>query len=138
MKCLTGAEPARSSGDWCPVSLQWVLGLAIALMGPFGATAVAQGASATWRAATEKELQGLLPTRATVEKEHIETEMRTATGITDGHGQYIAGIVLITAGYAADGKYSHFIVTQVPIQVGDVALKPGEYVIGWDRQPESL
>jgi len=100
--------------------------------------AIAQGPSPTWRAATEKELQGLLPARATVEKEHIETEMRTATGITDGHGQYVAAIVLITAGYAADGKYSHFLVTQVPLQIGDVALKPGEYVLGWDRQPDSL
>ena len=102
------------------------------------AAAAAQSPNLKWRAATEKELQGLLPARATVEKEHIETEMRTATGITDGHGNYIAGIVLITAGYAADGKYSHYLVTQVPLQIGDISLKPGEYVLGWDRQPESL
>ncbi len=99
---------------------------------------VAQVPAPSWRAATEKELQGLLPARAAVEKEHIETEMRTASGITDGHGQYVAAIVLITAGYAADGKYSHYLVTQVPLQIGDVNLKPGEYVIGWEREPESL
>lgn len=98
----------------------------------------AQPTSAAWRAATEKELQGLLPARAAVEKEHIETEMRTASGITDGHGQYVAAIVLITAGYAADGKYSDYLVTQVPLQIGDIALQPGEYVIGWERDPNSL
>jgi hypothetical protein len=112
--------------------------VALVLFATASLRAGAQAPSTPWRAATEKELQGLLPARATVEKEHIETEMRTASGITDGHGQYIAGIVLITAGYAAAGKYSHFLVTQVPLQIGDIALKPGEYVFGWDRQPDSL
>lgn len=91
-----------------------------------------------WRAATPKELQALLPARATVEKEHIETEMRTASGITDGRGRYIAGLVLITAGYSADGKYSHFLVAQVPFQVGELALGAGEYVFGWQREGEAL
>lgn len=99
---------------------------------------VAQNSSTAWRAATVKELQGLLPAKATVEKEHIETEMRTASGITDGHDRYIAGVVLITAGYAADGKYSHFLVTQVTLQIGGVTLNPGEYVLGWDRRADSL
>jgi hypothetical protein len=106
--------------------------------GTIASGASAQSPNVAWRAATDKELQGLLPARAAVEKEHIETEMRTASGITDGHGQYVAGIVLITAGYAADGKYSHYLVTQVPLQIGDVNLRPGEYVLGWDRLPESL
>ena len=57
--------------------------------------ASAQSAAGGWRAATDKELKSLLPARATVEKEHIETEMRTASGITDGHGKFVAGIVLM-------------------------------------------
>src|SRR5579863_895876 len=84
----------------------------------------------TWRQATDAELASLLPARAPVEKEHIETEMRTASGIVDSRGRYIAGVVLITAGYSADGKYSHFLVVQAPIKIGGVALKPGEYVFG--------
>ena len=32
--------------------------------------------------------------------------MRTASGIVDERGHYIAGVVLLTAGYSADGKYS--------------------------------
>src|SRR3954452_3543685 len=86
-----------------------------------------------WRQATDAELASLLPARAPVEKEHIETEMRTASGIVNGHGRYIAGVVLLTAGYSADGKYSHYLTVQVPITIGGIALKPGEYVFGWDR-----
>jgi hypothetical protein len=87
-----------------------------------------------WRQATDAELAALLPARAPVEKEHIETEMRTASGITDSKGHFIAGVVLITAGYSADGKYSHYLVVQTPVRVGGVSLAPGEYVFGWERE----
>jgi len=92
----------------------------------------------TWRQATDAELAALLPARAPVEKEHIETEMRTASGIVDGRGRYIAGVVLITAGYSADGKYSHYLIVQAPIRVGGVALKPGEYAFGYSHAGEVL
>lgn len=94
--------------------------------------------STNWRIASNAELQALLPARATVQQEHIETEMRSASGVSDGHGKMIAGIVLITAGYSADGKYSHFFVTQVPIHIGDFTLPPGEYVFGWQRGDDLL
>jgi hypothetical protein len=87
-----------------------------------------------WRQASESELASLLPARATVEKEHIETEMRTATGIVDSHGRFIAGVVLLTAGYSAEGKYSHYLFVQAPIKIGGVQLKPGEYAFGWTRE----
>ena len=92
----------------------------------------------TWRQATDAELASLLPARAPVIKEHIETEMRTASGIVDGHGRYIAGVVLITAGYSAEGKYSHFLIVQSPIKVGGVDLKPGEYVFGYTHSGDDL
>ena len=57
-------------------------------------------------------------------------------GWDQGHG--IAGVVLITAGYSADGKYSHYFVSQVPLKVGDFLLPPGQYLIGWVRQQDSL
>lgn len=88
---------------------------------------------ASWRQATPSELATVLPSRAAVEKEHIETEMRTASGIVDERGRFIAGVVLITAGYSADGKYSHYLIVQAPMRVGDIALKPGEYAFGWTR-----
>ena len=50
----------------------------------------------------------------------------------------IAGVVLITAGYSADGKYSHYFVSQVPLKVGDFLLPPGQYLIGWVRGQDSL
>jgi hypothetical protein len=87
----------------------------------------------SWRQATDAELASLLPARAPVEKEHIETEMRTASGIVNAHGRFIAGVVLLTAGYSADGKYSHYLVVQAPVKIGEVSLKPGEYAFGWDR-----
>ena len=95
--------------------------------------------SKTWRAATPAELEGFLPARAPVEKEHIETEMRTATGIVDENGRMVAAVVLITAGYAAEGKYSHYLLTQVPLQIGDaVRLGAGAYVLGWSRTQDGL
>jgi hypothetical protein len=92
----------------------------------------------TWRQASDTELASLLPARAPVVKEHIETEMRTASGIVDGHGHYIAGVVLITAGYSAEGKYSHFLIVQSPIKVGGVDLKAGEYVFGYTHAGDVL
>src|SRR6202051_4104638 len=86
-----------------------------------------------WRSATTEELQAILPLRAPVEKERIETEMRTASGIVNSHGKAIAGVVLITAGYSADGKYSHYLIVQAPMRIGDIVLKPGEYAFGWTR-----
>jgi hypothetical protein len=86
-----------------------------------------------WRQATQAELSAALPSRAPVVNEHIETEMRTASGIVDEHGRVIAGVVLITAGYSADGKYSHYLIVQAPVRIGGVALAPGEYVFGWTR-----
>jgi hypothetical protein len=91
-----------------------------------------------WRAATSAELQGALPARAQVEKERIETEMRTASGIIDSHGKIIAGVVLITAGYSADGKYSHYLLVQSPMTIGEVSLPIGNYVLGWQRGDENL
>ena len=86
-----------------------------------------------WRQATPSELASVLPSRALVGPEHIETEMRTASGIVDSRGRFIAGVVLITAGYSADGKYSHYVMVQAPIRVEGIALEPGNYVFGWTR-----
>jgi hypothetical protein len=91
-----------------------------------------------WRSATTEELGSVLPLRAPVEKERIETEMRTASGIVNSHGRVIAGVVLITAGYSADGKYSHYLIVQAPITIAEVALAPGSYVFGWQRTDEGL
>jgi hypothetical protein len=91
-----------------------------------------------WRSATPEELRAVLPPRAPVEKERIETEMRTASGIVNSHGKVIAGVVLITAGYSADGKYSHYLLAQAPITIADISLAPGSYVFGWQRTEDSL
>ena len=88
---------------------------------------------AHWRAASEAELRKIIPARAPVIKENIETEFRTASGVTDGR-KFIAGVVMITAGYSAEGKYSHFMTTQVALKVGDLDLQPGDYVFGYQRK----
>lgn len=90
-------------------------------------------AQGKWRAASEKELAALLPARAPVEKEQIETDLRTASGVTNGKSKFFAAIVIITTGYAAEGKYSYFLTTQVPVKIGDFTLQPGEYVFGQRR-----
>jgi hypothetical protein len=99
---------------------------------------LAEAQKAAWRQATDAELASLLPARAPVEREHIETEMRTASGIVDSRGHFIAGVVLITAGYSAEGKYSHYLVVQAPVRIGGIALKPGEYVFGYEHTDEFL
>src|SRR3954469_2789457 len=105
--------------------------LSVALMlAAFGATVAA---AARWRAATADELRTVIPARAPVIKENIETEFRTASGVTDGRGKFIAGVVMITAGYSAEGNYSHYFVTQVPLDLGDLRLAPGQYVFGSKR-----
>jgi hypothetical protein len=107
--------------------------LLIQLIFMFSALVFASARDASWRQATDKELKEILPTRAPVEKERIETEFRTASGVTDGHGKFIAGILMITAGYSAEGKYSHFFVTQVPLKIANFSLSRGEYVFGSQR-----
>jgi hypothetical protein len=93
-------------------------------------------AMAAWRQATESELKAIIPARAPVEKERIETEFHTASGIANGKGKFIAGVVLITAGYAAEGKYSNFLIVQSAMKVGDLSLPAGEYVFGWRRKDD--
>src|ERR1700734_339348 len=108
------------------------------LLGAFLAASTLTAKAPAWRQATQTELAAVLPSRAPVISEHIETEMRTASGIVDSHGHYIAGVVMITAGYSADGKYSHFLIVQSPIKVGGVDLKPGEYVFGYTHAGDVL
>ena len=117
--------------------MKTLLILALTLASPIALVAQANHNSA-WRAASADELARALPARAPVEKERIETEMRTASGIINARGKLIAGVVLITAGYSADGKYSHYLLVQSPITIGEVALTPGSYVLGWERGEDVL
>ena len=111
-------------------SLLIMLGWTLSLSSPI---------AARWRTASEPELRKVIPARAPVIKENIETEFRTASGVTDGRGKFIAGVVIITAGYSAEGKYSHFFIAQVPVKVGDFSLEPGDYVFGYQRKtPDSI
>jgi len=97
------------------------------------ASGTVRGVRTRWRTATEPELRKLILARVPVIKENIETEFRTASGVTDGRGKSIAGVVMITAGYSAEGKYSHFFITQAPLKIGSMMLQPGEYVFGYQR-----
>ena len=118
---------------WKPIKKAISCGVLVLLLSP-----LAQSQKTAWRQATDAELASLLPARAQVEKEHIETEMRTASGIVNSRGHFIAGVLLITAGYSANGKYSHYLIVQAPVRIGGVALKPGEYVFGYEHTGEVL
>lgn len=118
----------------------WCLAMVclLPMVGTGGAQKSVQGRR-EWRAATPTELAAVLPARAPVEKERIETEMRTATGVIDGRGKVVAAVVLITAGYAANGKYSHYLLVQSPVRIGTNLLLPvGNYAIGWTRAQDGL
>lgn len=108
---------------------------------PSGTSARAQSTEhshAVWHAASEEELMQSIPARAPVQKERIETEMRSASGIVDERGHFTGGVVLITAGYSADGKYSHYLLVGTPLHMGSLSLRPGRYVFGWTRGGEGL
>jgi hypothetical protein len=92
--------------------------------------------SGGWRAMTESELESAIPERARVESERVETELRTASGVRDGAGRVIAGVVLITAGYSAEGKYSHYLTTQATLTTGELTLAPGEYTFAYRASPD--
>ena len=102
----------------------------VLMVSAFGVVAAA---AARWRSATADELRRVIPARAPVIKENIETEFRTASGVIDNRGRFIAGVVMITAGYSAEGKYSHFFLTQAPLRVGELELPAGQYVFGYTR-----
>lgn len=91
-----------------------------------------------WHQATEEELKTVIPARAPVLSERIETELRTASGIADNKGRIVAGVLLITAGYSANGKYSYFLLTQAPLRIAAKTLPPGNYLIGWTRSDTEL
>jgi hypothetical protein len=114
------------------------LHLAVTIVLSLAMTPAAIAQTEGWRTATADELKSVIPARAPVISERIETEFRTASGITDGDGHFIAGVVMITAGYSAEGKYSHFFLAQVPVRVGSIDLPAGEYVFGWTRSQDAL
>jgi hypothetical protein len=65
--------------------------------------------------------------------------MRSATGVIDSRGKVIAAVVLITAGYSANGKYYYYLLAQSPMRIGtNIELAPGAYAIGWTRAPDGL
>ena len=125
---------SRSLRSWMMAS---VLG-ACTVMRAQGVVPHAAAVHTVWRAASDDELGRALPARAPVQKERIETEMRTASGIVDDSGHMIAGVVLITAGYSADGKYSHYFQAERPIRFGVLLIRPGKYVSGWTRVQDRL
>ena len=128
---MTKALVLRSRRGFCVYALCAALSLCFTLP-------QASAQNGTWRTATAEELKSVIPARAPVISERIETEFRTASGITDGAGHFIAGVVMITAGYSAEGKYSHYFLVQAPIRVGAIDLPAGDYVFGWTRSQDAL
>jgi hypothetical protein len=106
--------------------MKFLIGAIIALAFTFSS------AAQDFRRMTGDELKKAVPAKAPVIKENIETELRTASGITDGK-KNLFGVVIITAGYEAEGKYTHFLRLQRGIVVGDLALKADDYVFGYQR-----
>jgi hypothetical protein len=96
------------------------------------------GQAPTWRAATQEELKSVIPERAPVVTERVETEIYSASGIVNSEGRFIAAAVLITAGYSANGKYSDYLLTQIPLKVEGKVLAPGGYLLGWMSGNDSL
>lgn len=116
-----------------PVAIATVLLLVVA-----GQAGAQTGHSPTWRAATPEEVRSVIPERAPVVTERVETESASASGIVSSDGKFIAAAVLITAGYSANGKYSDYLTTQVPLKIAGVVLPPGGYLLGWTSGDDGL
>jgi hypothetical protein len=86
-----------------------------------------------WRKATEQELTQIIPARVVVEKNRVPSKMRTASGITDGSGKFIAGVSIEVYDYDYDYPYSHYVIAQMPIKIGGKTLPPGQYVFSYRR-----
>lgn len=88
-----------------------------------------------WRQATGDELTGIILKHSVVARDRIPTEFRTASGITDGEGKFIAGVMVNTADFDSvlSRSYSHLFITQAPIKIGGKTLRPGEYTFGYRR-----
>lgn len=89
-----------------------------------------------WRKMTDDELKISVPEKAPVIMENIETELRTASGITDGKYE-IFGVIIITAGYEADGKYTHFLRVGKVLKIGNTIFPAGDYIFGYKRVDDS-
>jgi len=51
----------------------------------------------------------------------------------------VCGSCAYHAGYAANGKYSHYLLAQTPVRIGaDIVLPSGAYAVGWTRSPDGL
>ena len=130
---MTGVHEGRPRSEMEGIAaVNQKLLLAILLLLVMSVSTYAQ--TSRWHTASEAELRNIIPARAPVIKEKIETEFRTASGIIDGHGKFIAAVVMITAGYSAEGKFSHFFTTQLAIRAGDMKLRAGDYVLGYQRK----
>lgn|GEM_PF-2239568 len=112
--------------------------MAILCAGMTAQTGTHAKSAVTWRPATEAELHAILPARAPVISERIETEQRASSGIVSDAGRYVAGILLITAGYSAEGKYSYYLINQATLKIGEMTLRPGNYLFGWVRKEDAL
>lgn len=87
----------------------------------------------SWQKMGAEALKKAVPEKAPVLEENIETEMRTASGISMG-SKNIFGVLIITAGYEADGKYTHYFKNEAQIRFKSFDLAPGEYVFGYKRE----
>lgn len=85
-----------------------------------------------WHRMKEDELRAVVPEKAPVIRESIETEFRTAAGISDGK-RSVFGVVIITAGYEADGKYTHYFRTDAGLRLGELDVPKGQYIFGYQR-----
>lgn len=94
--------------------------------------AVAGYGQGDWHRMNESELRAIVPEKAPVIRENIETEFRTAAGISDGK-RNVFGVVIITAGYEADGKYTHYFRTDADLKLADLDVPKGQYIFGYQR-----
>jgi hypothetical protein len=79
------------------------------------------------------EAQKLLPDAVYYAGKSANTQLRNSAGIHYSDGQYTLAVLVDTSGYstAVQEKYQGYLLTEVPLGIGDHTLPPGAYGIGF-------
>ena len=79
------------------------------------------------------EAQKLLPDAVYYAGKSANTQLRNSAGIHYSDGHYTLAVLVDTSGYstAVQEKYQGYLLTEVPLAIGDHTLPPGAYGIGF-------
>jgi hypothetical protein len=79
------------------------------------------------------EAQKLLPDAVYYAGKSANTQLRNSAGIHFAENHYVLAVLVDTSGYSStiQEKYQGYLLTEVPLAIGDHTLVPGAYGVGF-------